>query len=181
MPADQVGAFESFASYLAFKTWDGGLGYESFELAPGSYAVGVRNPQSEPQEYSLELDELIERLPPERGFVFSYASRHSAEGVNIPVGGWHWQRITVQDGFRYLVDGNNVRVSSWIIPADQLAAFESGGSFNFIRGLEAGEGAGPGCWELGLPAGIYYLAMRNTQGERVGRVSWIIDVWEIIG
>ncbi len=178
MPADQAPAFEAFQGVSVVASWDGGAGTEFLTLAPGQYALGIRSSQPVRQEFSWELDYDIVGLPREHDYDFEFAGVVVSDALRVAAnGGWAWQGFTIQSGFRYFLDGTNTRVDSWIIPEDQLQAFESGGSFQFFTAYEGTNAGAPGLWEVRLPPGTYYLAMRSNDAEVDGYVTFVLEAW----
>jgi hypothetical protein len=178
MPSNQLPAFEAFAAFDAFHTWNGGSGTQSLTLNPGTYAIGIRNSQSVSQKFSWELDLDILELPDGQGYSFSFGGVVFSEAQSISAnGGWAWQSFSIQEGYRYFVDGTNTRTSAWIIPASARAAFEAGGSFEFFSDYEGKAGGAPGLWEVRLPPGTYYLAMRAQDPSVDGFINYVMERW----
>jgi hypothetical protein len=178
MPASQVGPFEAFGGFSSFFTWGGGAGTETIVLNPGDYAIGIRNSQSVSQKFSWELDLDLLELPAEKGYSFSFAGVVFSDARGLPAnGGWSWQSFSIQEGYRYFIDGTNTRTSSWIIPQSERSAFEAGGSFQFFADYTGTTAGAPGLWEVRLPPGTYYLAMRAQHASIDGSISYVMERW----
>jgi len=154
--------------------FDNKFGTQSLTLNPGSYYVGIRNTSSATSnQYGLELDYAMNI--PGLSYIDTYLSQASTVGAN---GGKVWQPFTIQCGFRYLMDGGNSGLKTYIIPADQLAGFQNNQGFKFYTDYSSDydDTAQPGYYEVKLPAGDYYLVFSNDTTVTKA-VTYIMERW----
>jgi len=156
--SDQLNAFENNGSFQAYSLFDNKIGFQSFTLSPGSYYVGIRNTSTTSNQYDLELDYAMSI--PGLSHVDTYLSGATTVGAN---GGKLWQPFTVQCGVRYLMDGGNSGLKTYIIPADQLASFQANQGFKYFTDYSSDydDPSEPGFYEVKLPPGDYYLIFWN--------------------
>jgi hypothetical protein len=91
-------------------------------------------------------------------------------------GGKLWHGFTVQEGFRYFVDGCNTGLSTYVIRENELGAFQNGQSFNYYSDYSGTDNAFPGLHELKLPPGTYYLAFANDNANDKP-VTYTLERW----
>jgi uncharacterized protein (TIGR03437 family) len=157
---DQLNAFinnQAFGGYASFNYTYGTK--TSLTLAAGTYYVGIRNGVSAANSYDLELDYAMS-IPGA-----SYVDTYLNQAVSVdPNGGVLWQPFTVQCGFRYLMDGGNSGLETYIIPGNQLTAFQNNQTFYYYTDYSSPgvDNAQPGFYEVKLPPGDYYLVFHNS-------------------
>lgn len=156
--ADQYSAFTNNQSYVGYGLFDRNYGTQSVTLAPGTYYVGIRNVANGSNTYTLELD-LPMSIP---GATLLDTYLNEAQYVS-PNGGKLWQPFTVQCGYRYLIDGSNSGLQSYVIEASQLSAFQNGQAFYYYTDYSSDfvDPSQPGFFEITLPPGNYYLVFTN--------------------
>lgn len=174
----QLGNFIGNRSFSGYALFDDQYGTKTVTLAPGTYYVATRSQSNSTNSYRLELD-LDINLPASGGKTYTFVD-HYIQGTEYVSanGGQLWQGFTVQTGFRYLLDGCNTGLTTYIIPASELAAFKSGGTFNYYTDYSGTDNAYPGLSELNLPPGSYYLAFVNTNGIRKP-VTYTMERWRV--
>lgn len=174
----QLSAFNSGGSISAFSLFSGRFGTQSVTLPAGQYYVGVRNRSSTANSWRFELDYDI-ALSAEKGHTFSFVDIYVSGTQSVAAnGGWLTQPFTIQTGFRYLIDGANVGLETYTIPASELSKFTSNSSFQYYADYSGTSGAYPGLWELNLPAGNYYVVFRN-RSTRAKPVTYMMERWRI--
>ncbi|MEX0891550.1 MAG: hypothetical protein WEB88_05210 [Gemmatimonadota bacterium] len=178
IPANQLDAFRNGQGFTGWALFDRNIGTQTVTLGPGQYYVGVRNVTQASNRYRAELDYDIQ-LAPENGYTFSYVDSplQGAETVGAN-GGMLWHGFTIQEGYRYLLDGASLGLEMYIIPASQLNAFRGGQTFQYYPDYSGSDGAYPGLWELKLPPGSYYLAVHNP-GSIGGPITYLMERWRI--
>ena len=125
-------------------------------LSPGTYYVVCRNESNSSNGYDIELDYPIS-LPSSDNCTFYDDYLSTAQ--NVSSGGNYAQTFTVNQGYRYYIDGGNSGLDFYLIGASDVSAFESGVTqllqsyFTF-----SGDRAQPGLYELKLNPGSYALA-----------------------
>ncbi len=176
--AAQLSNFTANRPFSGYALFDNQYGTKSVTLPPGTYYVAIRSQSSTPTAYRLELD-LDITVPADSlntySFVDHYIQGTEHVGAN---GGKLWHGFTIQSGIRYFLDGCNTGLSTYVIPASQLTAFKSGGTFSYYTAYSADDNAYPGLHEIKLPPGSYYLAFinRNTIPKPV---TYTMERWRV--
>ncbi|RYD33020.1 MAG: hypothetical protein EOP87_11785 [Verrucomicrobiaceae bacterium] len=175
---DQLGNFTGNRSFSGYAMFDNQYGTKGITLAPGTYYVAIRSQSTATNAYRLELD-LDIALPAESGLTYTFVD-HYLQGTEYvgANGGKLWHGFTIQSGFRYFVDGCNTGLSTYVIPASELSAFKSGGTFNYYTAYSATDNAYPGLDEIKLPPGSYYLAFTNTNTIQKP-VTYTMERWRV--
>jgi hypothetical protein len=168
-----------FENNLAFSGWgvfDNQIGYLSVTLAPGNYYVGMRNQISGTNYVSIELDYTISLPSYDNCSFYDYY----LDGVyNLSAGGKLWQLITIQNLFRYFIDGINSGVDVFFIPPTELSNFQNNQSFQYyIDYTQSTCGEGPGFFEIMLPSGTYYMVARNNSLSNHS-INYAMERWII--
>ncbi|MGI9897456.1 hypothetical protein ACKVMY_18015 [Vibrio natriegens] len=160
---ESVGAYSYFSQQI---------GTQSLTLSPGTYSVALRNQQSNESRYSIELDCQKTYSDAVRVDATSYSEQ-------IPAGGRYYRSLNVIDGYRLWIDGVNLGLETFIIPASQLNAFTSGQQFEYYTDFGSiGSPNQPGGYEIKLSPGDYYLALRNPTDEQMP-VTYTIELFQI--
>lgn len=169
----QISGFQNNQSFSGYATFDKTLGTHNVTLNAGTYYVAIRNASAGANKWSMELDYATSLPSSDKAtFLDNYASG----AKSFASAGKFWQPFTVQNGYRYFIDGCNVNCDVKIIPADQLAAFQSGQTFQYYTDYSDGTGAAPGLWEISLPVGDYYLIASNTT---TAALTYILERWKV--
>lgn len=171
----QLSNFTSMQSFTAFGLFNNQHGTQTVTLSPGTYYLGVRNTNTGTlgNKWSWELDNIYTFPASDRvSFYDTYFQTVNAQ----PTGGKFWQGITIQNGFRYFIDGCSVNAETYIIPENELSNFQNNLSFQYYTDYYMATGAGPGMWEVNLPAGNYYLVGKTTAG---GAWTYTGDRWRV--
>lgn len=176
--AAQLQNFISNQSFTGHAIFDNQYGTKTVTLAAGTYYVAIRSQSANTNAYRLELDHDI-TLPPETNRTYTFVDHYiqGTEFVNAN-GGKLWHGFTVQQGFRYFIDGCNTGLSTFIIPASELSAFQAGQTFNYYTAYSGEDNAYPGLHELVLPPGGYYLAFLNTNSIPKP-VTYTMERWRV--
>ncbi|MEI8598450.1 hypothetical protein P4S64_15160 [Vibrio sp. M60_M31a] len=134
--------------------------------------MALRNQQSNESRYSIELDCQKTYSDAVRNDATSYSEQ-------IPAGGRYYRSLNVIDGYRLWIDGVNLGLETFIIPASQLNAFTSGQQFEYYTDFGSiGSPNQPGGYEIKLSPGDYYLALRNPTDEQMP-VTYTIELFQI--
>ena len=171
----QLSNFTSMQSFTAFGLFNNQHGTQTVTLSPGTYYLGVRNTNNGTgvNKWSWELDYIYTFPASDRvSFYDTYFQTVNAQ----PTGGKFWQGLTIQNGFRYFIDGCSVNAETYIIPENELSNFQNNLSFQYYTDYYMATGAGPGMWEVNLPAGNYYLVGKTTAG---GAWTYTGDRWRV--
>lgn len=174
----QLGNFTSNQPFSGYALFDNQYGTKSVTLPPGTYYVAVRSQSSSVSNYRMELDHDI-TVPPDATRTYTFIDNYiqGTEYVNAN-GGKLWHGFTIQSGVRYFLDGCNTGLSTYVIPASELAAFQSGGTFNYYTAYSGTDNAYPGLSEITLAPGSYYLAFINSNGIRKP-VTYTMERWRV--
>lgn len=174
----ELGNFTGNRSFSGYALFDNQYGTKSVTLPPGTYYVGVRSQSSSTNAYRLELDYDIQ-VPADTAHTYTFLD-HYIQGTQYvgANGGKLWHGFTIQSGFRYFVDGCNTGLSTYVIPASELAAFKSGGTFNYYTAYSGTDNAYPGLDEIILPPGSYYLAFINSNSIQKP-VTYTMERWRV--
>ncbi|RYD31183.1 MAG: hypothetical protein EOP85_23025 [Verrucomicrobiaceae bacterium] len=177
MTGAELGNFTGNQSFSGYAIFDNQFGTKTVTLAPGTYYVAIRSQSSATNAYRLELDyDII--LPPDATQTYSFVDHYIQGTEHVAAnGGRLWHGFTIQSGFRYLVDGCNTGLSTYVIPASELSAFRSGGEFQYYTAYSATDNAYPGLSEIALPPGSYYLAFLNENGIQKP-VTYTMERWK---
>jgi hypothetical protein len=170
---DQLANFTNHLSFTGFAIFDNQFGTNYVTLSPGSYYVAVRNTSNGANKWSVELDYAVS-LPPSdhASFVDNYITGVKSWNSSSR----YWHAFTIQTGYRYFMDGCNVNSDVHLITADQLTAFQNGGTYQYLSNYYDVGGAAPGFWELHLNPGDYYLISYNTQPASL---TYVLERWRI--
>src|SRR5262245_19958474 len=152
-----LAAFQAGSSVSTYALFNQEFGGKFITLAAGHYAVVLRNDIDGTNTVRFELD-LVPSFP-DGQFEDIYFGHSDYVSKN---GGRLWQPFTITEGFRYWLDGANTGVDTYVIPADQLDGFRSGGSFHYYTDYSGTAVDQPGGYALSLPPGSYYLAFFNS-------------------
>ena len=175
--SDQLTNFVNNRSFSGYAMFDNSFGTKSVTLGPGTYYVGARGQSQTSSAYRLELDYDI-KVPATSTESWSFVDVYIQGSKYVDAnGGRMWHGFTIQSGFRYFIDGCNPGMSVYIIPAGELSAFTSGGTFQYYTNFSGTDPALPGLSELNLAPGSYYLAVHNTNA--VDRpVTYTLERWK---
>lgn len=175
--SDQLANFVNNRSFSGYAMFDNSFGTKSVTLGPGTYYVGARAQSQTSSAYRLELDYDI-TVPKTAAGSWSFVDVYIQGSKYVDSnGGRIWHGFTIQSGYRYFIDGCNPGMSVYIIPAGELSAFTSGGSFQYYTSFSGTDPALPGLSELNLAPGSYYLAVHN--GNAVDRpVTYTLERWK---
>lgn len=174
----QLDNFINNRSFSGYALFDNAFGTKTVTLGPGTYYVGARGQAQVASAYRLELDYDIV-LPKTATETWTFVDHYIKGNEYVDAnGGRLWHGFTVQSGYRYLIDGCNPGgMGVYIIPAAELAAFKSGGTFRYYTDYSGTDAALPGLDDLALPPGTYYLAVYNGTG--VNRpVTYTMERWK---
>ena len=164
--------------FSAFASFSAGYGTKSVTLGAGTYYLCVRSRSDGENTYSVELDyDLV--LADDDQYTYSYAGTIMNEATSVsPNGGSLTHGFTIQEGYRYFIDGCNSGMETYIIPDYEVSAFQSGSTFQYYDAYSSPEADGsyPGLYEVKLQPGTYYLAFRNSTAIRKSTV-YIMEVW----
>jgi hypothetical protein len=150
------------------------FGYQYFSLNPGTYVIGCRNQISGANYLSLELDLQITLPSNEATFTTFGISGTPILNNNS----YYWHQINIQNGYRYFFDGCNSTLDCFIIPYNQLNNFNTGNAFQYYSTYSGfNEPSLPGHYEINLPAGSYYFAVRNFTGNPQ-TLNYIMEIWQ---
>lgn len=156
--ANNAATFRNGGSVSYYKGFENNIGTTSVNLTAGNYALAIRNNNNGENEYSVELDCDKTFADATRVDSQSQAKMVSANGGKL------WQALDVYDDYRLWVDGANVGLETYVIPENQLNAFQAGNSFNYYTDFGSViSGGQPGGYEIKLPEGRYYLAFNNPE------------------
>jgi|GEM_PF-2090652 len=172
IPASEFRNFIDGNGYDAYTGFSKQFGTHYVTLAPGDYYVAVRNDTNAANQYDLELDHQQTSVPGAR-----FHDIYFDEAKEISPHSYLAKPFTIQNGFRYFLDGGNSGLDTHIIPASQLENFASGGGFQEYPDYGAqNDSSYPGYYELNLPVGNYYLCFRNS-GSIAKAVVYTLDRW----
>ena len=169
---DQFSAFQNQQAFSGFGLFDGQYGYHGVTLDPGTYAVAMRSnvPDNNTLQYELDLPSNIQG--------WTRNDYYIADSGTLAVGARRWQPFTVQAGIRYLIDGDNSGLNSYVIPASELSNFQAGATFQYYPpySSDSGDPSQYGFYELVLSPGDYYLAQFNP--TQIGKTwGYIMERW----
>jgi len=173
IPASQLSNFKTMAGFSGYAIFDNQVGTKTVTLGAGDYYAGVRNTANSANNYSMELDYAI-TLPASDKCKFN--DNYFQDTKSFANGGKITQEFTVQSGYRYFLDGDNVGFKTYIIPASEVGAFNSGQSFQYYVDYKDESGAGPGLYEVKLPAGTYYFA---ATGTGACSITYTMERWKV--
>lgn len=156
--ASDAASFRNGNRVNYYEGLDNKIGTVTVNLTAGNYSLAIRNNGSGENEYSVELD---------CDKTFADATRVDAQSQAKMVsanGGKLWQALDTYDDYRLWIDGVNIGLETYIIPENQLSAFQSNSSFNYYTDFGSiTSGGQPGGYEINLPEGRYYLAFNNPE------------------
>jgi hypothetical protein len=168
----QLASFKNNSTFSGFGTFDKTIGTRYLTLEPGTYYLAIRNTTRERNEFSFELDYDIS-LPASDKVVFE--DIYLNETQLLKAGTRLWQPFTIQNGFRYFLDGCNVNCEVNIIPTDQLSRFQNGSTYQYYSDYNmSGSGGAPGGYEIKLPPGTYYIVSSNSTA---GALTFTMERW----
>ena len=177
---DQLDNFKNSRGFSGYAVFDDQFGTKSVTLGAGSYYVAIRNQNNGDNTCSVELD-YAQTLPDNGSESYSFYDNYFNGSTYVNArGGKLWQGFSVQSGFRYFIDGCNSGLESYIISANEIENFKNGSSFQYYTSYASTSGDGPGMWEIKLPPGTYYLALRNT-ADNPKAVTYLMQRWRING
>lgn len=175
-PSSQLSNFTNNRGVSGFGLFTDTFGTKYVTLNPGEYFVGIRNRTSGSTPYRIELDRDI-ILNPSSQFIYTYVDNYISGSQNVSRSGGRLEHgFTIQNGFRYYLDGCNTGLETYIIPASQLSNFRNNSSFEYYTDYSGTTGALPGLYELNLPPGGYYLAFRN-EASNAKPVTYNMERW----
>jgi len=180
LPQAQVNNFKNCQAFQGYGLFENKFGTQPVTLAAGTYTFAVRNAQSLPNRFSVELDYGIQEvlINPEGGKTFTRTGV-PVHVTNVAKGSRYTQTFTVQSGYRYFIDGVNTgELECFIIPTSQVSAFMSGQSFQGYTEYQESGGQCPGLIEIKLPAGTYAVAVRNNASTDAA-LTFTIEEWRI--
>lgn len=171
---DQLSNFtnnQTFYSVGGTQTFDRTFGTYTQTLSAGTYYVGVRNMVQSDNSYTLEFD-----LPRTVSGLQRYDS--NTTNKNVEAHHYYYWGLSIGSDVRYYLDGCNSGLDWYVIPADQLAAFTSGGTFNYYLHYSGDDPYLPGnnYLHLNLAPGSYYLVARNQDGTPRA-VTYTLERW----
>jgi Secretion system C-terminal sorting domain len=171
--SDQLNNFENMSSFSGYGTMNNQIGTQYVTLPVGTYYVGARNTTSAANEWSIELDYNLSFPASDASTFYDIYIQGTKAFQN---GGKLWNEFTVQDGFRYFLDGCNIGFGTYIIPENQLNAFQNGQSFTYYSDYASTSGEGPGLYEIRLPPGSYYLVAAATS---TSSITYTMERWKV--
>jgi hypothetical protein len=152
-------SFTAFSNGQAASGWalfNAKIGTTTVTLNPGSYVVAIRNGTNGANNFAYELD-YDENRPGQRRL----DSQGAAEYVGAN-GGKLWQPFTIGSGQYVWIDGANVGLEFYLLPAAELDNFKAGRPFRSFADYEpVVQASQPGAFHVDLPPGDYVLAFRN--------------------
>jgi len=171
---DQRSNFENNRTFSGWGGLDNLIGYHYFTFAPGHYYLGMRNQVSIENTASLELDFNIS-LPSSDNCTFYDFYVNGVE--NISSGGKLSQEFTIQNGFRYFLDGTNSGLEVYLIPGNEISNFLNNQTFLYYTAYAQNScGEGPGFFEILLPVGTYYMVAYNASSA-FQSINYIMERW----
>lgn len=171
--SDQLNNFENMSAFTGYGVFNNQIGTQYITLLPGSYYVGARNTSSSDNSWSLELDYSITLPASDRCTYYDVYIKGTQSYSN---GGKIWNEFIVQSGFRYFLDGCNIGFNTYIIPADQLSAFQNGQTFNSYTDYSESGGEAPGFYEVKLAPGDYYFV---GSGSGPCAITYVMERWKV--
>ncbi len=173
MSVSQTSAFQNNQSFTAYSIFDKQYGTEYITLGPGSYVVGARTSVSGANNMRYELD-YRSNIP---GGTFNdyYLNKSATVGKN---GGKYWQSFTIEACIRYLMDGANSGLETYIISGSELDNFQNGRTFRYYTDYSSASPSEdqPGGYEITLPVGEYYLCFINRAAVDK-TVTYTLERW----
>lgn len=154
----QLDSFLQGSTVASYAIFDNDYGIKRVTLEEGKYAVAVRNTLNIENTMSLELNYADLSLEG-----YEYESTDIANTRAVEVGSAVIQSFTVEEGYKYHVDGLNTGLKSYVIPASDVDNFKSGNRFSYFGEYSSDEpnGAQPGEMTLNLDPGQYALIFLN--------------------
>ncbi len=166
--------FAAFSNGQATTGWalfNNTYGTSSVTLAAGSYVVAVRSRASTANNFRYELDYDFTR-PGERRL--DSQTRAEYVGAN---GGRLWQPFTIGSGHYVWIDGANLGLEFYLLPADELDNFRAGRTFRYFSDYGPAQSSNqPGGFHVNLAPGSYLLAFRNSNTIQKA-VTYTIEWW----
>lgn len=181
IPATQLANFRGCLAYQGYGIFSSQFGTQPVTLAAGTYYIAVRNAQSLPNKYSFEVDyDIAEMLVnPESGKSFTRTG-NPTYAENVTKGARYTRTFTVQNGYRYFLDGTSTGdLECFIIPSTAVSAFMAGQSFTQYSQYQQSGAPCPGLFELKLPAGTYALAVRNNSSSADASLTFSLEEWRV--
>lgn len=173
----QLSNFINNRAFSGYALFDNSFGTKSLTLSPGTYYLAVRNQNNGANTYRLELDYDI-KLPADSTYTYQFVDNYIQGTQTVGArGGKLWHPFTVQSGYRYLIDGCNTGLGTYVIPASQLSAFRNNSTFNYyIAYSSESDNALPGLHEIKLNPGSYYIAFENSNAIPKA-VTYAMERW----
>ncbi len=100
----QINNFKNNQPFTGYAGFDDQFGYKYVTLNAGTYYLAIRNQISSANILAVELDYYI--ILPSTDQV-TYNDDYVSGGQSLNSGAKLWQPFTIQNGFRYFIDGNN--------------------------------------------------------------------------
>lgn len=171
----ELNNFKTMNAFRGYGIFDNTYGYTSVTIPAGKYYVAVRNTSTGSNIVSYELDIPYSFPASDRiQFYDNYIS-----GVKSWNGGAKmWHPFTIQNGFRYFIDGCNTGFDTYIIPESELGNFQNGQQFKVYSDYTQTPGAGPGFFEVKLPPGTYYFVATNSTSASQA-IVYLMERWRL--
>lgn len=172
----QISNFTNNNTVSYIDGFDGNFGVKSITLSPGSYFLGVRNKTSGSNAFSVELESPITSA----GATFVQSGIQGAE--NVSAGGYLVHDFTIQDGYRYIIDGNNSgNLTIRFIPRSEKSKFTSNQGYTYYTDFGGvGDPNEPGLATINLNPGNYTLAVRSTSSTTES-ITYRMHIFSIDG
>lgn len=170
---DQLSKFQSKQGFSGYASFNNQVGTNFITLNPGIYYVAIRNSSTGTNKWSMELDNAISLPASDKATFVDY---YFSGAKSVTAGTRLWQPFTIQQGYRYFLDGCNVNCDVRIIPANQLNAFQAGQTFQYYADYYSANGAAPGLIEIKLSIGDYYLVSYNSFS---GAITYTMERWKV--
>jgi hypothetical protein len=176
---DQLSAFQNYGSFSGFGGFDKKFGTHYVQLGPGAYYIAVRNADNAVNPFRYELDRNIaDGLPTSSSATFTFYDIYAASSNYITSHGYVAQPFTIAAGYRYFLDGASIGITTDVIPAADLQAFESGSQYHYYLDYHTDTPDGPGLVELLLPPGSYDFVAYNSD-EVSHPLTYTMERWRV--
>lgn len=175
-PQSQISNFTNNNTVSYIDGFSGEFGVKNITLSPGSYFLGVRNRISGSNAFSVELEEPIASS----GATYVQAGIQGAETVSA--GGYLVHDFTIQDGYRYIIDGNNSgNMDIRFIPRSEKSKFTSNQGYTYYTGLGGVDDPNePGLATINLNPGDYTMAVRSTSST-IETITYRMHIFRLDG
>jgi hypothetical protein len=169
----QLSNFTSMAAFTGYGLFNNQFGTNVVTLSPGTYYVGVRNTNNGANKWSWELDYMYSFPASDR---VTFYDIYFQDALAYATNAKFWRPFKIEAGARYFLDGCNVNMNCYIIPASELSKFQAGQTFQYYVDYYLAGGGAPGFFEIRLPVGDYVLV-----GSGTGRSSctFRMDRWKV--